>query len=106
MGQQYDFREEWEKTKKKLLIIGKNAVKAAQKGEEELKKLPQIGKMHLDSTTANLKKEHLYYLIGKEYVERKVKCDCPSSQLKKLLDEVKSLEREQKSIGRKLKQRN
>ena len=64
---QYDFKKEWEKTKEQLVKFSKEAAIVAKKGEEELIKFSHRSKLHVDSTTASLKKEHLYYQIGKEF---------------------------------------
>ena len=103
MGDSFDFGKEWEKTKEQWAKISKEASLVAHKSERELIKLTQKGRLHLDSTAAGLKKEHLYYLIGKEY--SKVKAPVTeSSHLKKLKEELKKVDREQRSIKKKLKE--
>ena len=102
MGKQYDFKKEWPKIKKELVQISKEAIKLAKKGEKELIKISHKGKMQIDSTALNLKKEHLYHLIGKEYVRN----NCPSTQsakIKKLIHEVKKLDKLIAVLKRKIK---
>ncbi len=98
----YDFKKEWPKTKKKLLEISQEALDLAKKGEERLLQLSQEGKLRLDAATLTLKKEKLFYLIGKEYVQAK----CPSektAKIEKLLKELEQVEKQQKVLKAKLK---
>lgn len=105
MSQKYDVKTEWEKTKEQLVKFGKEASELVKKGEVELVKLTKQSKIHLDATTASLKKEKLYYYIGKEYVKLKDPSS-PSPILKQLLDEYKSVDQEQKSLQTKLKRKS
>lgn len=98
----YDFKKEWDKTKKQLVKIGQESLKVAKKGEEEFVKLSHRGKLHLDSTAASLKREQLYYLIGKEYVKAK-QPEKPTPQLSQLLDDLEKVNKEQRALTNKLK---
>lgn len=102
MAQKYDVRTEWEKTKQQLVKFGKEASELVKKGEVELIKFTKQSKIQIDATAASLRKEKLYYQIGKEYIKLK-DVTTPSSQLKKLVDEYKSVEQEQKTLQTKLK---
>ncbi len=102
MNSQYDFKKEWEKTKKQLIQISRQATEVAKRGEKELIKISQTGKLHFDSTTNNLKKEKLFYSIGKEYSKLKDPSN-PSTKLNNLLKELKGLDKEQKMLKNKLK---
>ena len=101
MGKQYDFKKEWEKTKKSLIKFSKEAAEVAKKGEAELIKISKQSKLHIDSTATTLKKEKLYYLIGKEYAKAKNPAK-PSAKLVKLMEELKELNKEQKALKGKL----
>ena len=97
-----DFKEEWPKLKQQLLDFSQQAVKMAKKGEKEFIRLSRRGRIHLDSTALRLKSEHLYHLIGQEYVRAK----CPSKptlKLKQLIEEVNQIEKEQKNLSRQIK---
>ena len=94
---QFDMKKEWEKTKGQLIKFSKEALEVAKKGEEELVKFSKKSKLHIDSTAINLRKEKLYYLIGKEYVHS-ISAGKESSKVKKLLADLKAAEKEQKSL--------
>jgi hypothetical protein len=97
-----DFKEEWPKIKQQLLDFSQQAVQMAKKGEKEFVRLSRRGKIHLDATALRLKQEHLYHLIGQEYV--RAKCPAaPTAKLKQLIAEVNQIEKEQKTLGRQIK---
>ncbi|MCA9406412.1 MAG: hypothetical protein KC684_07740 [Candidatus Omnitrophica bacterium] len=102
MKSHIDFKKEWEKTKKKLIEFSKEASEIAKKGEKEIAKITHQSKLHLDSTAMNLKKEKLYYQIGKEYAKSRNPAK-PTVKLQNFVEEVKKLEREQKNLKRKIK---
>ena len=68
----YDFKKEWEKTKNQLTKFSKEAARVAKKGEEELIKFSRQSKLHVNATAISLKKEKLYYMIGKEYMQKRL----------------------------------
>jgi predicted hydrocarbon binding protein len=105
MPTQYDFKKEWEKTRKQLTQFSQEAIKVAQKGEKELVKFSRIGKLHVDSAALGLKKEQLFYLIGKEYVKANAP-EKPTPQLDKLLSELKKADKEQEGLRVKIKNSN
>ncbi len=102
MPAQYDFKKEWEKTRSQLAKFSKEAAKVAKKGEKELIEFSKKSKLHVDSTAISLKKEHLYYLIGKEYTKENAPAQ-PTAKLTKLMNELKKADKEQRALGRKLK---
>ena len=102
MSSNYDFKKELEKTKVQLAKLSQEAVKIAKKGEKEIVEFSRNSKLHLDSTSITLKKEQLYYLIGKEYVSAKAP-EKPTPKLKKLLGDFKKANKEQLALKRKLK---
>ena len=96
-----DFEKEWPKIKKQLMSFSQQAMQMAKKGEKEFVRLSQRGKLHLDSTALNLKKEHLYHLIGQEYI--RAQCPVkPNAKLQQLIDEVANIEKEQKILKRQI----
>ena len=102
MKKNFDLRKEWEKTKKQLEKISKEAMIVAKKGEDELVKFSKKGKLHLDSTAIGLKIEQLYYTIGKEYVRAK-NSSKTSSKLDSLVTQIKNLEKDQKALKSKIR---
>ena len=74
----------------------------AKKGEKQFVRLSHRGKLHLDSTALSLKREHLYHLIGQEYVHAKCPAK-PTAKLKGLIEEVNQIEKDRKALGRQIK---
>ena len=105
MVEQNNFKEEWEKAKVKLGEISHEATLLAKKGEEEFRKISHQAKLYMDATTLELKKEHLYFLIGKEYVQLKDP-SLVSQKLKTLTEEYKKIDQEQKRLKTRLKIKN
>jgi len=101
MPEHYDFKKEWEKTRSQLAKISKEAVKVAKKGEKELVKFSRQSKLHMDATTLGLRREKLYYEIGKEYAHAKDP-QAVSSKLAKLLTELRKTNKRQSALKRKI----
>ena len=96
-----NLQREWPKIKKQLLSFSQQAMRMAKKGEKGFLRLSQRGKLHLDSTALNLKKEHLYHLVGQEYI--RAKCPAkPTQKLQQLVDEVADIEKDQKALKRQM----
>ena len=102
MPEQHDFKRDWEKTKNQLAKFSKEAARVAKKGEQELIKFSRQSKMHVDSTAISLKKEKLYYMIGKEYMQSK-DLEKETPKLVKLVTELNKANKEQSALKRKLK---
>ena len=97
----FDFKKEWPRIKGELSRVGQEALDLDKKGEAELVKLSEKGRLRLQSANLSLKKERLYHLIGKEYVESKY----PSEQtpkLKKLIGDIEQVEAEINKLSRKI----
>jgi len=93
---------EWEKTRIQILKLSKKGIVIAKKGEKEIIKLSRKSKLHIDTTALGLKKERLYYMIGKEYANTKSK-DRTSVKLTKLVTELNKTNKQQDTLRRKLK---
>jgi hypothetical protein len=102
MAKQYNFKKEWGKTRAQLAKFSKEAVEVAQKGEKELVQFSRRSKIRMDATAIGLRKEHLYYLIGKEYGSLKNPLE-PSVKLNKLVAELKNADKQQRVLRRALK---
>lgn len=101
MPGQYNFKSEWEKTRNQLVKFSKEAAKVAKKGEAELIKFSRQSKLHLDATANSLRKEKLYYLIGKEYAHAPDPFQA-TPKLTKFLSELKKVNEAQSVLKRKL----
>ena len=99
--EKFDFQQEWPKIKKKLVEMSQEAMVLAKKGEKELVKFSQKSKLHLDAAGLNLKKEKLFYQIGKEYVKSKGAQE--NAKMKKLLEEITVVEKEERLLKRQIK---
>ena len=102
MTEERKFTKEWPKIKKQLLDFSQQAVQMAKKGEKEFVRLSHRGKLHINSTALTLKKEHLYHLVGQEYLRAK----CPSAptlKLKQLVEEFSKIDKDQKALDRQIK---
>lgn len=102
MPEKYNFKKEWPKIKKKLLDMSQEAKILAKKGEEELIKFSEKSKLHIDVTSLNLKREKLFYQIGKEYVKAKYP-GTKTAKLKKLVDDLEKVKKDEQALKRKIK---
>jgi hypothetical protein len=102
MTKQYDFKQEWPKIKKKLMDVSQEAVLLAKKGEAELVKFSVKSKLHVDAAALNIKKEKLFYQVGKEYIRMKCPGEKPG-KLKALINELQTVEQEEKVLKRKMR---
>ncbi len=101
MNQKIDYKKEWETVKKQFNKFSQEASVVIKKWEEEFIKISKKGKLHIDTAAFNLKKEHLYYLIGKEYMNTKNHAK-PTLALKKLVNAFKKVDESQRRLMRKL----
>ena len=102
MPKEHDFKKDWQKTRQQLTQFSKEALILAKKGEQEFIKFSHRGKLYLDSTAIDLKREQLYYLIGKEYVNAQAPAQ-PTTAMAKLLDDIARIDKEQKALRSELK---
>jgi|GEM_PF-867998 len=100
--EQHDFRKDWNKIKESLMAMSQEAKVLARKGEEELVKFSKKSKLHIDVTSLGLKKEKLFYRIGKEYVKTR-KADQPSDKMVQMLEELAGIEKQERQLKRKMK---
>lgn len=102
MSEHYDFKKEWPKIKKRLLDMSQEAKVLAKKGEEELVKFSKKSKLQIDATSLNLKKEKLFYQIGREYA-RYQKSGKKTAKMIKFLEELAAVEKQERVLKRKMK---
>ena len=102
MAKNYDFKKEWPRIQSQLDKFSKEAMVVLKKGEDEVVRLSKEGKLRVDSTTLSVKKEHLFYLIGKEFVKSGDKKDA-NPKIKKLLNQFEDMEKALRDLERKIK---
>ena len=102
MMTQRNSEDKWEKTKEQLTQISRKALALAKASEAQLKKLSHHGSVHFDATALHLRRERLYYLIGKEYVKNRNAIPL-SVRLTKFLEELDLIEKEYYSLKSKMK---
>ena len=97
-----DFKQDWTKIKEQLLDFSQQAIDMAKKGEEQIVKFSQKGRLHLSSATLKLKKEQVLHLVGQEYI--RAKCPAaPTPKLKRLIDELNKIDQERKILAKQIK---
>lgn len=97
MGRGIDFKTEWPKIKKQLVRLSNDAMTLAKKGSEQ-------SKLHIELTALHMKKDHMYHLLGKEYM--RAKCPgTPTAQLKKFIAEINKIERDMQNLQKKAKKK-
>ena len=101
MAKQKGFEQDWVKAKEQLLQFSHEAMQFAKKGEEEVRRLSHISRIHFDLTALELKRERLVYMIGKEYIRLKEPSE-PSAALRNLVNDYKTLLKEQKVLKAKI----
>ena len=99
----FDFKKEWPRIRKQLIKVSQEAMALAKKGEKEIAELSRTGKLQLDLTAIQLKKERLYHLIGKEYIRAKAPQQ-PNETLKRYLDQFERLEQKYLETKKRLAQ--
>lgn len=102
MPKKHDFQQDWGKAREQIAHLGKEAMVLAKQGEKELVKFSRRSKLQLDSTAMDLKREQLYYLIGKEYVRANAP-EKPTEALSKFLGETEKINKEQEKLRVKLR---
>ena len=98
-----------EKTKVGLQKIGEETSVFAKRGEKELSKIARIGKVEMDIVGLSVKKNQLYYQLGKRVHELSMQRKLTVRNLKKLCDQIsavdKNLRTKKRSVTRYLKKR-
>lgn len=101
MPQPKNYKQDWEKAKTEIQKIGQEALKALKQGEKELAKFTRKSQFQIDATSSHLKKEHFYYLIGKEYIHGR-RLGKKAAKLEQLVSEFLQLEKEEKALEKKI----
>ena len=93
---QEDLKKFFEKTKKNLQKLKKEASVWMKKGEVELSRLSRIGKLELDVVSLNMKREKLFKDIGKRVAELSLKEEITKPAIKDMCDKVNAITEESK----------
>jgi len=97
---QENLKSLFEKSKKKLQQLGKEAKIWMKKGEVELSRISKIGKLELDVVNLNIKKEKLFRDIGKRMAELNLDKKINDSKIKDMCNKAKAVISESKKKNR------
>ena len=85
--------------------FSQKALKLEKRLGKEFVRISKKGKAHLDFTALHLKKEHLIYLIGREYINSNF-VSYHSKHTKKLIEEYKKVSKELKFLEKNLREKS
>lgn len=91
----------WAKTRKDFDKIIANTQKAIEKGEEYAKQISQKSSIQIKKISLNLKKEKLYYNLGKTISSLPPSRWQENKKVKSLLEEIKKINKELKASSKK-----
>jgi len=93
----------WPGVKKQLYKVGKDALELAKYGEDKVKKLSKKSKLQFEIVTLQLKREQLYYRLGKETNSLLSKDVIKNKKLLSIHNQIRDLNKRLSSIKRNLK---
>lgn len=90
MTKNKDFEQMWNDTKDQIYKLSHEALSLLKKGEKEVVKTSGKAKVNFETMLLKLKKEQLYYLIGKESIKRgsNTKVDRLVKQIKEIDSQI------------------
>lgn len=91
----------WKRTRKDLDTVISEASKLIKKGEKEVKEISEKSRLKLEIMNLKLKREKLYYTLGKSVAGTSPSKWSQSKKIEKVLSDIKKLNRE---IAKKEKQ--
>jgi predicted nucleic acid-binding Zn-ribbon protein len=91
----------WKRTKKDLEIAIDNTTKLIKKGEGYIKEFSEKGKEKIEALNITVKREKLYYQLGKTIASTPKSRWTSSKKLDKILKEIKNLTKEIKKKNKK-----
>jgi vacuolar-type H+-ATPase subunit H len=89
-----DFNKIWQETKEQLVQLSKDTTDFLKRGEEEISKVSGQAKKNFENMVLKLKKEQLFYFVGKEAYKLLKNKRVPKASLKKLIEEVKNIDKQ------------
>jgi hypothetical protein len=87
MAKKKDFEQVLTDTKKQLIKLSGETMEMLKKGEKEVVKASGKAKLKFEIMLLKVKKEQLYYLLGKEAVKKR-----KSAKMDKLAKEIKDID--------------
>ena len=87
-------------TKRNLRKMGDDAGVFAKRGEKELSRIAKIGKAEINIVGLNIKKNQLYYELGKKVYGLNARGKLNTKTLKKLCDTIGRIEKDLKARKR------
>ncbi len=88
---QKDLKELFDKSKERLQLLAKDAKVWMKKGEVEISRLSEMGKLEFDIVNINIKKEQLYRNIGRKIVEDGLEGQIDDASVKDMCGQAKTL---------------
>lgn len=88
---QKDLKEIFEKSKARLQLLAKDAKVWMKKGEVEISRLSEMGKLEFDIVNLNIKKEQLFRNIGRKIVEDGLEGQIDDASVKDMCSQAKTL---------------
>ncbi len=88
-----DAKEVFEKAKDKFREIGKETSVIAKRGEKELAKITRLGKAEVGILSLNIRKNRLYYEMGKKAYDLYKRDKLSTASLKKLCSSIANIEK-------------
>ena len=98
-----DLKKIWGETKKEFSKLSKDAVILLKKGEKEAVRFSEKGKLNFENTLLKLKKEQIYYTLGKEAVKAYKKNQPDSATLRRLMGQLDAIDKQVSSNKKALK---
>jgi len=89
-----DFEKMWKDTKQQLSKVSQETLELLKKGESEIVKVSGKAKINFENLLLKLKKEQLFYIIGKESYKLLRKSKLGNAKLTSLNKEIKEIERQ------------
>ena len=89
-----DFEKIWRDTKVQVFKFSKETLDLLKKGEKEVVKASGKAKINFEIMLSKLKREQLFYIIGKESFKSSKKKRGSGARVAKLVKEVKEIEKQ------------
>lgn len=85
-------RKIWQETRRQLVTLGHQTVELAKKGEEEVLRYTELGRLRWDVLMLKRKLDDLYAQLGKEVFELGIQGKIKEPQIKELCSQISELQ--------------